>query len=92
MSVPSGSMDEGRQKTTVRSLGDFTRLDDIENVVIAQIPIIDQAPQGMNTGGSIYVRDLATVSEDYEDVPIPALQWRRRGEHYRHQNQRRQHG
>ncbi len=68
MSVPSGSMDEGRQKTTVRSLGDFTSLEDIENVVIAQIPIIDKAPQGMNTGGSIYVRDLAAVSEDYEDV------------------------
>lgn len=68
ISVPSGSLDEGRQKTTVRSMGDFTQLDDIENVVIAQIPIIDQAPQGMNTGGSIYVRDLAVVSEGYEDA------------------------
>jgi len=67
MSIPSGSLDEGRQKTTVRSVGDFTAIEDIENVVIGQVPIIDQAPQGMNTGGSIYLRDLATVSETYAD-------------------------
>lgn len=67
MSIPSGSLDEGRQKTTVRSVGDFTTIEDIENVVIGQVPIIDQAPQGMNTGGSIYLRDLATVSETYAD-------------------------
>ncbi len=67
ISIPSGSLDEGRQKTTVRSVGDFTAIEDIENVVIGQVPIVDQAPQGMNTGGSIYLRDLAIVSETYAD-------------------------
>lgn len=77
MSVPSGSLDEGRQKTAVRSVGDFTSLDQIENTIIAQLPVVDAAPGGMNTGGNIYLKDLATVRADYAD---PSVMMRYNGE------------
>lgn len=70
MSVPSGSLDEGRQRTAVRSMGEFTSIEQMQNTIIAQLPVVDAAPNGMNTGGNIYLKDLATVHKDYADTSV----------------------
>lgn len=55
---PAGSMDQGRLKKSIRAVGEFTSLDEIENVVIKS----DQT-----NGGQVYLQDVATVQEGYSD-------------------------
>ncbi len=55
---PAGSMDQGRQKKSIRVVGEFTSLDEIKNVVIKS----DQT-----TGGLVYLQDIAIVQEGYSD-------------------------
>lgn len=65
LSFPAGSIEEGRQKTAIRSVGEFTSLEDIENVVVAGGP----APNtGEDAGGLVYLRDVATVREGFADT------------------------
>jgi HAE1 family hydrophobic/amphiphilic exporter-1 len=58
---PAGSMDQGRQKKSIRAVGEFTSLDDIRNVVVKS----DQT-----TGGQVYVQDVATVQKGYSDRTV----------------------
>lgn len=71
LTFPAGSIEEGRQKTSVRSVGEFTSLEEIENVVVAggPSPFAGGPPpmSGQDTGGLVYLRDVATVGEGYED-------------------------
>lgn len=65
LTFPAGSIEEGRQKTAIRSVGEFTSLEDIENVVVAG----GSAPRtGEDAGGLVYLRDVATVGEGFEDT------------------------
>jgi hydrophobic/amphiphilic exporter-1 (mainly G- bacteria), HAE1 family len=73
LTFPVGSLEQGRQKTSLRSVGEFTGLADIENVVVAGAPSAYGGGggggdmQGEDTGGLVFMRDVATVREGYED-------------------------
>ncbi|MBN1991265.1 MAG: efflux RND transporter permease subunit [Anaerolineae bacterium] len=71
ITFPAGSLEAGRWKTTVRSVGEFTSLAEIENIVV-----MDQSRssgQGGSGGGSslgvgkVYLRDIATVKTGLKD-------------------------
>jgi HAE1 family hydrophobic/amphiphilic exporter-1 len=81
VTVPAGSMDYGSRKNAVRAVGEFTSLADIKNMVVAGRPnpllmalppgfsaALPQAPAGMDTGGLVYLRDVARVSPGYADT------------------------
>lgn len=51
-----GKIDEGKRRYVVRTVGNFTELNQLRNTIIAQID-----------GGPVYLRDIAKVSFDYED-------------------------
>ncbi|NQT18364.1 MAG: efflux RND transporter permease subunit, partial [Planctomycetes bacterium] len=54
--VKGGAIDEGKRRYTLRTIGRFASLRDIENVIITKGP-----------GGPVYVRDVAEVVDTYED-------------------------
>ena len=51
-----GKIDEGKRRYVVRTVGNFTRLDQLRNTIIARLP-----------AGPVYLRDIAKVQFDYED-------------------------
>ncbi len=53
----AGKIDEGKRSYSVRTVGNFTRLDQLRNTIIAQ-----------NGSGAVYLRDVAKVSFDYGDL------------------------
>lgn len=55
LTFPGGSVEEGRQKIAVRSVGEFSSLEDIENLVLRE------------SGGKVYLRDVATVQFGLKD-------------------------
>jgi HAE1 family hydrophobic/amphiphilic exporter-1 len=73
VSAPAGNLEQGTQVSTVRSVGRFNSLADIEDTILIggpspiQLPasLLPQVPQGMDTAGLVTVGDVATVSEDY---------------------------
>jgi HAE1 family hydrophobic/amphiphilic exporter-1 len=71
LTIPAGSVEEGRQKTSIRSVGEFANLDDIRNVVVAGGPRSGGSSQpatpGKDTGGWVYLRNVATVQEGFKD-------------------------
>lgn len=77
-SVPAGTIEQGQNRNTLRSVGEFTEIEDIENIVVAGRPsqlemtlpasMQPQTPKGMDTGGLVYLRDMANVSEGFEDT------------------------
>jgi len=71
LTFPAGSIEEGRQKLSVRSVGEFQSLRDIENIIVntGQPGGGDNGPKlvGQDTGGFIYLRDVATVSYGLKD-------------------------
>ncbi|MGV3524135.1 MAG: efflux RND transporter permease subunit [Candidatus Sericytochromatia bacterium] len=56
VNVPGGSIEVGDMKYLVRVPGEFERVDEIENIVV-------KAPEG----NPIYLRDVATVTDGFED-------------------------
>jgi HAE1 family hydrophobic/amphiphilic exporter-1 len=73
LTFPVGSVEEGRQKTSIRSVGDFTNLEDIKNIVVAGGPKSgggggsQPATPGKDTGGWVYLRNVGTVQEGFKD-------------------------
>jgi HAE1 family hydrophobic/amphiphilic exporter-1 len=67
LAFPIGSVDEGRQRTSVRSVGDYRTLEDIQNTVVSAGGGGAQARSGQDAGGLVYVRDVATVKEGFKD-------------------------
>ncbi|MCB0209769.1 MAG: efflux RND transporter permease subunit [Anaerolineae bacterium] len=59
VTAPAGSIDEGRQKIAVRSVGEFTSLDEIRNLVIRE-----NEGQGH---GRVFLSDIADVEIGLED-------------------------
>jgi HAE1 family hydrophobic/amphiphilic exporter-1 len=71
LTFPVGSVEEGRQKTSIRSVGDFTNLDDIKNIVVAGGPkqgSSQPATPGKDAGGWVYLRNVATVQQGFKDT------------------------
>lgn len=76
LTFPIGTLAEGRVKTNIRAEGSFQSLAGIENMVIAGGPSPfgggggRPAPKGSDTGGLVYVRDVATVEDTFADTSI----------------------
>ncbi|GAB4449083.1 MAG: efflux RND transporter permease subunit [Anaerolineae bacterium] len=78
VSVPAGSIEQGNSRSALRSVGEFATLADIENIVVAGRPsqlemmlpasMLPQIPGGMDTGGLVRLRDMATVAEGQADT------------------------
>lgn len=64
ITFPAGSIEEGRQKISVRSVGKFTNLAEIENVVVKEKK---SSRPGEDRGGFVYLRDVATVQQGLKD-------------------------
>ena len=56
VNVPAGAVTEGRQRTTIRSVGRFSSVDDIRDLVVSYAP------------RRVTVKDIATVTETTRDV------------------------
>ena len=56
MNIKGGNLDEGKKRYLVRTIGQFTDLRHIEDVVIT-----------MQNGNPVYVRDIATVQFGYKE-------------------------
>ena len=54
--IKGGNIDEGKKRHLVRTVGQFTDLQQIENVIVAT-----------QDGIPVYVRDIATVQFDYKE-------------------------
>ncbi len=68
LTFPVGSVEEGRQKTSVRSVGKFTNLEDIRNVVVAGDPRnSNNTKSNQDKAGLVYLRDVATVQEGFKE-------------------------
>ncbi|HRV93963.1 MAG TPA: efflux RND transporter permease subunit, partial [Anaerolineae bacterium] len=76
--VPAGNLEQGNSRTALRTVGEFSSLDDIQNIVVAGRPsqmamtlpagMLPQTPDGMDTGGQVHLRDMATVTDGYADT------------------------
>jgi HAE1 family hydrophobic/amphiphilic exporter-1 len=51
-----GKIDEGKRRYVIRTVGNFTQLDQLRNTIIDRLP-----------AGPVYLRDIAKVQFDYED-------------------------
>lgn len=56
VNIPGGSIDMGTKKYNIKTSGDYKSLDEIKNTIVASA-----------NGKSVYVRDIADVSFDYEE-------------------------
>ena len=56
VNIPGGSIDMGTRKYNIKTSGDYKSIDEIENTVIESI-----------NGKSVYVKDIADVSFNYEE-------------------------
>ncbi len=65
ITFPAGSIEEGRQKIAVRSVGEFTSLKEIEDIVVRDKN--GSSRPGQDSGGLVYLRDVATVQEGLKD-------------------------
>lgn len=72
LTFPVGSIETDRKKTAVRSIGEFASLKEIEDVVVAGGPSPGgggsrSAMPGQDTGGWVYLRNVAAVQADLKD-------------------------
>jgi len=76
LTFPIGSLEEGRLKSSVRSVGSFQSLADVENMVVSGGPSSmgggggRSAPAGSDEGGLVYVKDVATVQDTFADSTV----------------------
>ena len=64
MNVPAGELKIGRLEYLLRTVGEFDSIDQIQNVIVHQIP----------GGGKIRIKDVAQVRDTYEEpTVIPRL-------------------
>ncbi len=69
ITFPAGSVEEGRQKLSVRSVGEFESLKEIEDIVInSGGGGSNNGPAGQDSGGYVRLRDVATVSYGLKDL------------------------
>jgi HAE1 family hydrophobic/amphiphilic exporter-1 len=58
VTTPAGNLDQARLKKTIRTVGEFTNLAEIENTVVKS---------GADGGGQVYLKDVASVQEGFKD-------------------------
>ncbi|NJN94660.1 MAG: efflux RND transporter permease subunit [Anaerolineales bacterium] len=81
VTVPVGSIEQGPQKNAIRSVGEFTSLQDIEGIIVSgganplttmglglPASLLPKTPSGMDTSGLVYLRDVATVQAGFKDT------------------------
>lgn len=56
VNIPGGSIDMGTKKFNIKTSGDYKNLDEIKNTIVASA-----------AGKTVYVKDIADVTSDYED-------------------------
>jgi multidrug efflux pump subunit AcrB len=56
VNIPAGSIDMGTKKFNIKTSGDYKSVDEIKNTIVTSID-----------GKSVYVKDIADVSFDYDD-------------------------
>lgn len=56
LNLPGGTLLEGEKDITVRTIGEFSSIDDIKNIPIS------------TRSGTIFLRDVAEVEETYKDI------------------------
>lgn len=61
VTFPAGSLDEGRQKTSIRSVGEFKSIEEINHIVVKD------ARDNKVPGGLVDLSDVATVKEGLKD-------------------------
>ena len=69
LTFPVGSVEEGRQKTSLRSVGKFISLAEIENIVLMDGAGGGEGANqpGQDNSGLVYLRDVATVQAGYKE-------------------------
>ena len=60
MNVPAGELKIGQLEYLLRTVGEFDSIDQIQNVIVQQIP----------GGGKIRIRDVARVRDTYEEATV----------------------
>ncbi|MFQ5436855.1 MAG: efflux RND transporter permease subunit, partial [Anaerolineae bacterium] len=76
LTFPIGSLEEGRLKSSLRSVGSFQSLAEIEDMVVAGGPspfggMGGRPPlPGSDTGGLIFLKDVATVEDTFKDTTV----------------------
>ena len=60
MNIPAGELKIGRLEYLLRTVGEFDSIDQIQNVIVQQIP----------GGGKIRIRDVAQVRNTYEEATV----------------------
>lgn len=74
MAFPVGNLEEGRQKSTLRSVGSFQSLAEIERMVVSGAPGStgggggSSSRPGADAGGLVYLKDLAMVKSSFDDT------------------------
>jgi HAE1 family hydrophobic/amphiphilic exporter-1 len=72
LTFPVGSLDSGRQKTSVRSVGSFQSLAEVENMVVSGGTA--GGPPGAagddQPGGQVFLRDVASVEPSFKDTSV----------------------
>ncbi len=68
INIPGGSIDMGTKKYNIKTSGNYKTVEEIKNTIVASA-----------AGKSVYVKDIADVSFDYEDVTYKARLNGRRG-------------
>ena len=63
--VRGGHIDEGKRQYMVRTLGQFERLEDLEDVIVSQFET-----------GSVYLRDIARVEDGFKEATTSAKERR----------------
>ncbi len=68
LTFPAGTIDEGRYKTSIRSFGQFTNIEDVKNVIVAgNLQGDSKSLTGQDDTGLVRLRDIAEVKEWFED-------------------------
>lgn len=76
LTIPAGSLTEGRQRTSVRSVGKLTGVEEMANLVVAGKPspfdlelpaALTGEPSGPEVNGLVHLRDVATVRDDLKE-------------------------
>ena len=73
LTFPIGSLDSGRQKTSVRSVGSFQSLAEVEGLVVSggtQGGPPGGAPGGGQPGGQVFLGDVASVEPSFKDTSV----------------------
>jgi len=68
LNSPAGSIETGRSKTSIRSLGEFNNIEDIRDIVIAgKLQDGDKSVKGKDDTGLVRLRDVADIELGYKD-------------------------